>query len=500
MGERLSVRHVDSILICLGALVSYLLLANVLPQQMLLAIGLYVAVLTAYVGWSYYVVEYRPAYRRVFSPTALGVVLVVCTVSVVALGWVPLSPIALVHLAAVVLVFLYWFVVLTALYQYVTTRGEFDSVSEYPSITVLVPAYDEETYVSRTIESLLGATYPDGKKQIVVVDDGSTDGTYEEARRYESETVTVVRKENGGKYSALNYGLLFSDAEIVVTVDADSIVETDALLDVVAPFETDPDVGAVASNVKIFNRESFVTNCQTLEYVFGINTYRRVFDHLGAVSIVPGCLGAYRRSVLDEVLGYDPQTLTEDFDTTMKVLKQGYEVRFSEAVVYTEAPDTWRDLYNQRLRWYRGNVMTLRKHLSDPTNPRNQYLRRIHLPMALVTMVFAPLASWVILGVIAYAVLTGGFVEIAILFGIFTSIIVLSNLLAVKIEGESLRYVRYSPLFVLGYKHFHDLVMVKSLLDVLGDRELTWTNATRVDQREPSATDPAAESQLERTD
>lgn len=497
MAERRSVRYADSVLVCLAILVSYLLLAAIVPRQTLLAIGLYVAVLAVYLGWSYYVIERRPAYRHVFSPATLGVVLACCTVLVVMLGWVPPSPVALVHLAAVVLVFVYLFVVLVAFHQSVTTTGEFDSVSEYPSIAVLVPAYNEEGYVGRTIESLLAANYPDGKKRVVVVDDGSTDGTYDEARQYESDTVTVVRKRNGGKYSALNYGLLFSDAEIVVTVDADSVVENDALIDVVAPFESDPDIGAVAGSVYIFNRDSFVAKCQILEYVLGINTYRRVFDHLGAVSIVPGCLGAYRRSALDDVLGYDPETLTEDFDTTMKVLNRGYKVRFSEAVVYTEAPDTWRDLYNQRLRWYRGNIMTVRKHLLGAVNSENRYLRRIHLPMALVTMVFLPLASWVILAVIGYVVLTSGFVEMLAIFTIFTSIIVFSNLLAVKMEGESLRYVLYSPLFVIGYKHFHDVVMVKSLLDVLGDSDLGWTNATRVDQRETTVTEPATESQTE---
>jgi len=493
MSERFSARDSGSILVGLSISVPYLLLVGLFSEGTRLAIGLYILVLTAYFGWSYYVVEYRPAYRHVFSPTMLGIVLVLCTVGVVLFGWIPLSLIAFIHLLALVLIFSYWFVILAALYHKLTSREQFDSVSEYPSMTVVVPAYNEEGYVSRTIASLLEADYPEGKKQIVVVDDGSTDDTYEEAQQYESDTVTVVSKENGGKYSALNYGLLFSDTEIIVTVDADSIVETAALRDIVAPFEADPDVGAVASNVKIFNRDSLVTNCQTLEYVFGINIYRRVFDHFAAVSVVPGCLGAYRRTALDDVNAYDPHTLTEDFDTTVKVLKQGYKVRFSEAVVYTEAPDTWKDLYNQRLRWYRGNIMTMKKHLFDVVNPENHYFRRFHLPLALVTMVFIPLASWVILGVIGYIALTGSITELLILFMIFMAIVVLSKLLAIRIEGESPWYVLYAPLFVIGYKHFHDLVMVKSIIDILRGTDMGWTNATRIDQRETTSTETSLE-------
>lgn len=494
MNTQLTVRDSGSILVCLVALVPYLILADIMSYQSLLASGLYMAVLTTYLGWSYYVVEYRAAYRHVFSPTVLAIALSLCTVSVVLLGWVPLSLIAFVHLAAINIMFVFWFVMLAAIYQTVTTRDEFASISEYPAITVLVPAYNEEGYVGRTITGLLEASYPDDKKRIIVVDDGSTDGTYAEAQQYESETVTVVTKENGGKYSALNYGLLFADTEIIVTVDADSIIGGNALRDIVAPLEADPEIGAVASNVRIFNRESLVEKCQTLEYIFGINTYRRVFDHFGAVSVVPGCLGAYRRSVLDEIHGYDPETLTEDFDTTLKVLKQGYKIRFSDAVVYTEAPDTWRDLYKQRLRWYRGNIMTVRKHLAGAVNPDNQYLQRIHLPRTLVTMVFIPFASWVILGVIAYIALTGSLMTVLILFVLFTSIIVCSNILAIRIEGDSLWYALYSPLFVIGYKHFHDVIMLKSIIDVLRDRETTWTSPTRVDQRDTTATERSADS------
>ncbi|QCC57142.1 glycosyltransferase (plasmid) [Natrinema thermotolerans] len=494
MRDSLTARGRTPVVACLATLVPYILLGWILPRERLFAIATYAVVLGVYLGWSYYVVERRPAYRQWVSPSLLGLVLTLCTISVVALEWVPLSAIALVHLGALTVIFCYWLIPFAALYQAVTTRDEFEDISEYPSITVLVPAYNEEGYVGRTVAALLGAAYPDGKKEIIVIDDGSTDGTYEEACRYESDTVTVVSKENGGKYSALNYGLLFAESEIVVTVDADSIVETDALREIVAPFVADPMVGAVASNVRIFNRDSFVANCQVLEYVFGINVFRRTFDQFSAVSVVPGCLGAYRRDVLDEVNAYDPHTLTEDFDTTLKVLRQGYKVRFSKAVVYTEAPDTWRDLYKQRLRWYRGNLMTLRKHLFNEVQPSNRYLNRIHLPFALLTMIISPLAGIIILGSIGYMAITGGFVTVLLLATIYTSLIALLNALAISIEGESYWYLIYTPLFVVGYKQFHDFVMLKSCIDIIRGTELGWTNVSRVDQRDRPELRPERQS------
>lgn len=470
-----------SLLVCLAITVPYLLLVVLLPEATLLAVGSFLAILTVYLGWSYYVVERRQWLRPVFSPRLLTIVLVGWTGYIIYQGWIAFSFVSLVHLAAIVFIFSFWAVPITALYQDLTSRDGTEQVTDYPPVTILVPAYNEEGYVGRTITSLLNASYP-AEKDIVVIDDGSTDGTLEEARRFESDTVTVVSKDNGGKYSALNYGLLFTETELVVTVDADSIIETDALEKIVAPLVVDPDVGAVASNVKIYNRESVVTQCQTLEYVFGINIFRRAFDQFAAVSVVPGCLGAYRHDVLEEVNAYDPHTLTEDFDTTLKVMKHGYKVRFSEAIVYTEAPDTWRDLYRQRLRWYRGNIMTLRKHLLGDVNPENHYLNRIQLPFAIANMVFTPLAGWVILAYIAYLAVSGHLVTLLILFVVYTSLLVLMKLLALRIEGESSWYLVYAPLFVVGYKHFNDVIMLKSIVDVLRGDEMEWTTVSRVDQ------------------
>lgn len=345
-----------------------------------------------------------------------------------------------------------------------------------------MPAYDEEGYVGRAIQSLLNADYPREDFEIIVIDDGSTDGTLVEARAFASDVVTVVSKENGGKYSALNYGLLFADGEVIVTVDADSIVADDALKRIVAPFEKREGVGAVASNVTIWNRDSIVSRCQQLEYSIGVNIYRRMLDYFGIVLVVPGCLGAYRREALEDVFAHDPETLTEDFDMTLKVLRSRRQVTVSEARVYTEAPSTWRDLYNQRLRWYRGNYMTIFKHWRLVTDPSYGLLHRLAIPIRLVEMFFLPVASWIVLGYITWLLISGFAMQVLALLVFFTSIVFLIAALGVQIEDEDWSLLVYAPLLVIGYKQFHNALNLKCLLDVLAKRDLSWTKATRVEQ------------------
>jgi biofilm PGA synthesis N-glycosyltransferase PgaC len=469
------------IVLFVSALVPFWLLVDVMNDGTIYAVALLGGILLCYIGWSYYVVEYQPQYQHLFATRALAVVLVGYSVAIVALEWVALSMLAFVHLVAIALIFFYyWFIALAAVYHDLTEHTTLPS--SYPSISVLVPAYNEEGYVGRTIQSLLDAEYPREKFEIIVIDDGSTDGTLREARSFASELVTVVSKKNGGKYSALNYGMLFAESEIIVTVDADSIVDYSALTQIVAPFESHENIGAVASNVTIWNRNSLVTRCQQLEYSIGVNVYRRMLDCFGIVLVVPGCLGAYRRETLEEVFAYDPETLTEDFDVTIKVLKSGRRVTVSEARVYTEAPGTWTDLYKQRLRWYRGNYMTMFKHWEIVTDSSYGLLHRIAIPFRLVEMFFLPVASWIVLGYIVWLVTTGFAMQVLALLVFFTSIVFLIAALGVQIEGEDWSLLIYAPLLVIGYKQFHDLLNLKCLLDVLGKRELSWTNATRVEQ------------------
>jgi cellulose synthase/poly-beta-1,6-N-acetylglucosamine synthase-like glycosyltransferase len=253
----------------------------------------------------------------------------------------------------------------------VEIREDEAPLRSYPKVNILVPAYNEESCIADTLESLVEACYPN--KEIIVVDDGSTDRTVKIAMQYASEGVKVFSKENGGKFSALNYGLALSDGDLIIIVDADSIIERRAIKELVKKFEN-PDVVAVCGNIKVLNRNNFLTKCQALEYIFSINIMKRALDTFGSITVVPGALGAFRKGTLTAGGSYDKDTLTEDFDTTLKVLKSGKVVQASShASAYTEAPETMRDLYKQRMRWYRGNYQTISKHRDAFTNPGSAF-------------------------------------------------------------------------------------------------------------------------------
>ncbi len=330
--------------------------------------------------------------------------------------------------------------------------------------------------IARTLESILEADYP--HKEIIIVDDGSTDRTYEEASRFNGR-VRILRKENGGKHSALNYGAKFATREILMVVDADTIIGRTSLLEIAKKF-SDERVVAVAGNIKVVNRNSWLTRCQALEYIISIQTFRRALDRFGAVTVVPGALGAFRKRVLEEGGFYDSNTLIEDFDATIKALKTGFVVQGSSmAVAYTQSPQSLRDLYKQRMRWYRGNFQTLWKHFDALTNPRFGFLHRLGFPFVLMSMLFLPVAGLVIWGTVLVAILQGQsllILQVLILFIIIQSLLALVSIL---IDEEDKKLVAYAPFFVIGYKQLLDLFIVKALLDVLLGRRLPWTRSER---------------------
>jgi len=329
-----------------------------------------------------------------------------------------------------------------------------------------------------TLEAVLEASYPD--KEIIVIDDGSTDRTYQVALSFDHRGVKVVHRPNGGKAAALNYGLLFARGEVIVFVDADSLVCKNTLVELIKGFR-DPEVAAVAGNIKVLNRKNFLTNCQALEYIVGINIFRRALAVFGSITVVPGALGAYRRQVLSGSGFYDPDTLVEDFDTTLKALKAGKVVQVSSAAVsYTEAPETLGDLVKQRLRWYRGNFQALWKHHDAALNPRFGFLQKLSYPYMVISMIFMPLAGLV---VIASAVLTllaeaGMWLPHTFLF--FLALQFLLSILAIQLDEEDMRLALFAPFFLVGYKHFSDFLMIKSLFDVLLRRQMKWEQVKRI--------------------
>ena len=232
-----------------------------------------------------------------------------------------------------------------------------------PGVSVVIPAYNEEKVISQTIDSLLAQIYR-GEIEIIVVDDGSRDGTFQQARATHGNhaRVRVFTKPNGGKASALNFGIAHALHEIVIALDADTLFARDTVAELVQPL-ADERVAAVAGNAKVGNRINIVTRWQALEYVTSQNLDRRAFSLLDCITVVPGAVGAWRRRVVQEVGGFKEDTLAEDQDLTLAVRRAGYSVAYADgAIALTEAPDTLRALARQRFRWSFGTLQCAWKH------------------------------------------------------------------------------------------------------------------------------------------
>jgi peptidoglycan-N-acetylglucosamine deacetylase len=264
-----------------------------------------------------------------------------------------------------------------------------------PPVAVLIPAYNEEKVIERTVRAALNSNYRN--LRVIVIDDGSKDRTLEVARRaFAGEAaagrVLILGKLNSGKAEALNYGIEhIGDAEIFVGIDADTIIAPDAISRLVPHF-INAEVGAIAGNAKVGNRVNLWTRWQALEYITSQNFERRALDVLGAVSVVPGAIGAWRVSAVREAGGFHTDTVAEDADLTMALLRRGYRVEYEDmALAYTEAPTNANGLMRQRFRWSFGILQAVYKHRSVVA--RKGVLGWIALPNIVIFQILLPLVS-----------------------------------------------------------------------------------------------------------
>jgi cellulose synthase/poly-beta-1,6-N-acetylglucosamine synthase-like glycosyltransferase/peptidoglycan/xylan/chitin deacetylase (PgdA/CDA1 family)/spore germination protein YaaH len=262
-----------------------------------------------------------------------------------------------------------------------------------PFVSVIVPAFNEERVITKTIESLLASDYP--AFEVIVVDDGSPDRTSEVVRERfgTEERVRLYTKANGGKAEALNYGLLRARGGIVICLDADTIFTPHTIRALARRFH-DPRVGAVAGNAKVGNRINIVTRWQALEYITSQNLDRRAFASLNCITVVPGAVGAWRRELVGRAGGFSSDTLAEDQDLTLSVRRMGFSVGYEEdAVAWTEAPDTLKGLSRQRFRWSYGTLQCMWKHKDALFRRRYGALGFIGMPNVWIFQVLFPLIS-----------------------------------------------------------------------------------------------------------
>src|SRR6266478_1383145 len=265
-----------------------------------------------------------------------------------------------------------------------------------PSVTVLIPAHNEESVIVQTVTSVLLSDSKD--LRIIVVNDGSTDRTREllDTNFSHDPRARIIHQVNRGKAAALNVAMSHADSEIVVTIDADTEIEPDAISKLLRHF-SDPQLGAVAGNVKVGNRSRWLTRWQALEYITSQNMEKRAFDLLNCITVVPGALGAWRKKAIEAAGGITADTVAEDADLTIAIRRLGWHVDYDEeAIAWTEAPETPAMLIRQRFRWTFGTLQSFWKHSDTLFRPKYGTLGLVALPNIFVFQLLLPFISPVI--------------------------------------------------------------------------------------------------------
>lgn len=271
---------------------------------------------------------------------------------------------------------IYWLIVLF--------EGGFDpgrrrKGRDEPAVTILIPAYNSERTVGKAVESCLALRYPKDRLRIIAIDDGSTDGTLRELRRYSGKIGITRMRRNSGKAAALNRAIPRVRTPVVSCLDSDSVFHPDALSGIVAKFR--PGVGAVTSNIKVHLPRTGIQRIQRLEYYFSIYL-RQLMGKIDAIYVVPGPGSAYRTEALRKVGGFDEENLTEDMDMAFRMKEAGYRLENApDGIVYTESPAGVEALARQRVRWYAGYFQNVEKHRNFVLNPRFAELGLFVLPI-----------------------------------------------------------------------------------------------------------------------
>ena len=351
-----------------------------------------------------------------------------------------------------------------------------------PLISLVVPAYNEGVVIQAAIRSLLLLDYPN--YEILVIDDGSTDDTYEKAlgvaREPHSIPIRVITKRNGGKAEALNTGMTAARGEFILNMDGDSKLSSNTLRACIRHFDN-PKIGAVAGNVKVINRENMWSNIQALEYVEGLAMARKAQSFLRIVNIIPGPLGMFRKTVLQQVGGYDHDTFAEDCDLTLKMLMRGWQIAYEPAAVaWVETPSQLLNLLKQRYRWTRGILQATNKHKASLWQPRTAGVNCFILWYMLFEGIMWPFST--LLGSIFFAYVGIQYGLSSLLFYWWLQLTILDVVAAaycVVIEEEAPSLILYAVLFRLIYINIIDVSKVFATIEEWRGNTMTWGKLDR---------------------
>jgi len=346
-------------------------------------------------------------------------------------------------------------------------------------VAVLVPAHNEAKGIGPAIAALLRSDVP--SLEVVVVDDGSTDATLAEARAAagDDHRVRIVQQANAGKAAALAHAFELTDAPIVVVVDADSIVEPQAVRRLVAPL-SDPTIGAVAGNVKVGDRRGLLLALQHLEYVMGINLDRTFAERAGAITVVPGALGAFRSEAVVAAGGFPSETLAEDADLTFAIGALGYRVvQAMDARVWTEAPRDFIGLYRQRFRWAYGMLQVIWKWRGLVFSRKATNVGRVGLPMVLFFGIALPLFAPAVDVALVYGIAAKGRSDLLVPFALFSVVQLLTAIIALRRDRESVAYAPLVFAYQLGYRQLLSFVVLRALLIAFAGVPVGWGRIRR---------------------
>lgn len=407
---------------------------------------------------------------------------------VTALGWIFLFAISIGIARAVILS------ALALIQARREGRTIFPAIDPTRFVTVMIPAFNEEAVIVRSVRGVLAST--DVRIEVIVIDDGSTDNTSALVRdAFDADPrVRLLTLENGGKARALNEGLKLATGDVVIALDADTQFEPTTIARLARWF-TDPSLGAVAGNAKVGNRVNVVTKWQALEYITAQNLERRALASLNAMTVVPGAVGAWRRSAIENVGGYPDDTLAEDQDLTIAIQRAGWRVHYDQyAVAWTESPESFRGLAKQRFRWAYGTLQCLWKHRVVMATGKPPGLARVGLPQAIVfQIVLASISPIIDLALIVSFVMTYIAVrahgweqtqhdvqKMLVYWLVFTAIDLLAAIIAFALE----RRENWRLLFLLipqriGYRQVMYYVVLKAIAQALRGPRVGWGKLAR---------------------
>lgn len=345
-----------------------------------------------------------------------------------------------------------------------------------PLVSIIVPGYNEELTAVKTVENLLKTDYP--HFEIVFIDDGSKDKTYEIVHDTfkQNANVKVLTKVNGGKASALNYGISHANGDILVCIDADTVLKSDAISKLIEKFNNQK-VAAVAGNVKVGNRNKLLTRWQSIEYITSQNFERRAFDILNGIMVIPGAIGAFRRSAVMEIGGFATDTLAEDCDLTLRLLKQGHIVHTcNEALAYTEVPETLTMFMKQRLRWTFGIMQSFWKHRNTLFTRKPANLGWVILPNILIFQMILPLFSPLVDIMLVTSLFMPDPQSTIILYFSYYALDVVISYMAYRFDKEKMKMMDLLNIFIqrIVYRQLLWFVLAKSFLRAIKGELAQW--------------------------